>query len=58
MHERVVRSPHFGQRHNLCPGKNVVRLVRHWHGIVAGCRGECESGERHPATNENYSRPG
>ena len=29
MNERVVRSPHFDQRHDLCPGKNVVRLVRH-----------------------------
>ena len=22
-------SPHFHRRHDLCPGKNVVRLVRH-----------------------------
>ena len=29
MDERVVRSPNFDQGHDLCPGENVVRLVRH-----------------------------
>ena len=27
MDERVVRPPNFNQRHDLCPGENVVRLV-------------------------------
>ena len=27
MNQRIIRSPHFDQRHDLCPGKNVVRLM-------------------------------
>ena len=29
MHERIARSADFHERHDLCPGKNVIRLVRH-----------------------------
>jgi hypothetical protein len=37
MHEGVIRSPNFDQRHDLCPGRDVVRLVRHWGGRIGRC---------------------
>ncbi len=30
MNERVVRASNFDQQHDLCPCKNVARLVRHF----------------------------
>ena len=30
MDERVVRSAHLDNCHDLRSGKNVIRLVRHW----------------------------
>ena len=29
MNQRIVRPVHFDQGHALCPGKNVVRMMRH-----------------------------
>ena len=35
MDERVVRSPHFNQGHDLRPCENVIRLVRHCQRKIA-----------------------
>ena len=30
MNKGVVRAAHFDQGNDLCPGLDVVRLMRHW----------------------------
>jgi cytochrome c553 len=46
--ERIVRPPNLDQRHNLCPGKNVVRLVRHFvrhvNPLMIGDNVQCDNG--------------